>query len=84
MIKNIHDMKQLKHNITLLLGHRRKKIRNCLTQDMIMKSPKRQRLNISPDNVITQLAPLGIDSDARGETLSPSAFVALANLIAAK
>lgn len=65
--KNIRDMKQLKKMIDLLLGHRRKKIRNCLAKVAVA------------DDAVLILEKLGINADARGETLTPELFVELAH-----
>ena len=65
--KNIRDIKRVKQMVDLLLRHRRKKIGNCLTKEAGF------------DEIGSLLEPLGIDAEARGETLGPEAFVALAN-----
>ena len=67
----IADMKLLKRVVDLLLGHRRKKIRNCISDG----------LKNTDQNPIPQLLlEADIDPDARGETVSPKKFVQLANL----
>ena len=58
--------------VDLLLRHRRKKIGNCLTKEAGF------------DEIGWLLAPLGIDAEARGETLAPEEFAALANRWAEK
>jgi len=65
-IKNIGKLKQV---IGLLLGHRRKTIKSCLTND------------VDKDKHLTLIQKLGIDPDARGETLLPQQFVQLSNCL---
>ena len=67
---DIRDMFKLKKAVELLLGHRRKTIRNCLA------------LADAQADYEPLLLRLGISSDDRGETLGPDKFVALANLLA--
>ena len=69
--RSVADMKLLKQTVDLLLGHRRKKIRNCISDGF--KS--------TDQNPLPQLLlEADIDPDARGETVSPEKFVQLANL----
>jgi 16S rRNA (adenine1518-N6/adenine1519-N6)-dimethyltransferase len=67
----IDNMHRLKAVIDLLLGRRRKKISTCLAKSEL------------GDELLGVIERLGIDPDARGETLSPLQFVALANAPAA-
>jgi 16S rRNA (adenine1518-N6/adenine1519-N6)-dimethyltransferase len=64
---NIKQISSLKQVVDALLGHRRKKIRTCLAR------------RVPPDRVDQLLDESGINPDARGETLLPEKFVALAN-----
>ncbi|GAF90900.1 unnamed protein product, partial [marine sediment metagenome] len=64
--------------IELLLGHRRKKIKTCLASadksfEQIAQQP--------PIALLDSLEKLGIDPHARGESLTPHQFVALANVL---
>ena len=67
--RRIRCITHLKRTIDALLGHRRKKISYGLAQ----------LTSVAPAELAPVLASLGIDLDARGETLSPGQFVALAN-----
>ena len=49
------------------MGHRRKQIRSCLAKGSLKK------------DFVPILAELGIDGEARGETVAPDKFVELAN-----
>lgn len=71
----LNNLKVLKQVIDVLLSHRRKKIRNCLTD----KSVNRQL-----DLTLEILQQADIDPDARGDTLPPQKFIQLANLYAEK
>ncbi len=69
--RSVADMKLLKQTVDLLLGHRRKKIRNCISDGL---------KNTDQGLVLRLLREADIDPDARGETVSPEKFVQLANL----
>ncbi len=65
--RQISNLKNLKTVIDALLRHRRKKISSCLNHS-----------ETKPD-IMQSLHKTGIDINARGETLTPEQFVAIAN-----
>ena len=68
-LDKIKNLAQLKKITARLLNQRRKKIRNCLPQEMDSKELMRlhQKINLDPD--------------ARAETLNPEIFVQIANAL---
>ena len=69
-IDKIVSLVQLKRITAMLLNQRRKKIRNRLVKEFDSKEP------------IRLLEGLGVDMDARAETLNPDIFVQIANILA--
>jgi 16S rRNA (adenine1518-N6/adenine1519-N6)-dimethyltransferase len=65
----IKDIRVFKHVIDMLLGQRRKKIKNCL--------PDKE----TGGNILERLRKAQVDPDARGETIEPAKYVHLANLL---
>ncbi len=69
------DPALLRQMVKIAFGHRRKTLNNTL----VAQAPA---LGVTPEEMATRLAVLGIDPGRRGETLSLAEFVAVSNQVA--